>query len=192
MNIKKEYSLFFRFFIVIFIINTIKKICKRNSLNQYCEDGENKNQSSEYEFSGGDNNDFSEDENDELNDYSNPQNEEINDLNGKDINSNNCPSCINKCPEVLQNSEKLIFEISDLFKKCKKEEKIAENIMKQNIKTIKNCIKQDLKYKKISKNYYKAINILSENIDICEKNKDVINSDCINNKNLVDIINKMY
>jgi hypothetical protein len=192
MNIKREY-LIFGFLMVIFLINTVKNRCKENADNQSFGGNKNikknknqssgENQSSEYEFSGGN-----------INDSSNPQENNCQDncQNEKDINSNNCPSCINKCPEVLQNSEKLIFEISDLLKECKKEEKSAENIMKQNIKTIQNCIKQDLKYKQISKNYYKAIRILSENIDICEKNKKIINSDCINNKNLVDVIDEIY
>ena len=217
MDIKKEYLMFFGFFIVILLLNSIKNRYNDKCLQENyretesnCEEknsinGSKNNSSSEYEFLGGSNDKSNIQSNSQNNFLNNSQNgygmndcmDYLNCLPGKDTEikkSSNCPSCVNKCPEVIKNSGKLVVEISELLKKCKKEEKIAEKIIKDNIKTIKNCIKQDLKYKQIAKNYDEAIRILSENIEVCERNRDNtmdLDSQMID-KNLTDLIDEIY
>lgn len=214
MDIKKEYLVFFVFLIVILFLNSVKNRYNENRrfLEDFREkesrDGEKKsingsknNNPLEYEFLGGNNPKSNIQSNNLSNHQNNSQNE--NEMNGymdhlperdRYIKKSSNSSYVDKSPEVIQNSGKLVVEISQLLKKCKKEEKITEKIIKDNIKTIKTCIKQDLKYKQIAKNYDEAIRILSENIEVCEGNTyNTLDLDRqVIDRNLADLIDEIY
>jgi hypothetical protein len=105
--------------------------------------------------------------------------------------SNNCykdcaTPCENKCKKTVENSAELLNDLFSLVDKCKKEEKICEEKVEQYVEIVKNCIKQEKKHKKACNNYYKAIDILKENLQICESDDKCIKT------NLGKYIEEMY